>query len=791
MKVKNFRGFQKEQSLDFSKADLVLLVGNNGYGKTSFFDAVQWGLTGTIKRYDQPDREKNSEIFLRNHFGSTAGQVNLQFAGGTSPLTISRETESRYGNDYNDGKLKINGESAAEAELKKHLIKANHQADFDFARSFNFSHLLSQELINDFVRGSKGKDRYSLLSNLVGLKNYQTFTEQLKIMKNICKEKQSKISNKITRLEKEEITLKEKTNTLALSELKLSTKFKAIQLKMNLSNLVNYDQKLYSGSLEDFLKEKKLQILQQQKEQEIEKLHKIAQQQEELNSLEKQSAQLPVWREELNHKQKKLQQLHELSQVQQLLEKYNFITANYYTPVKLTSLKEKITLLSKKLTEINASFDSDDLKAEHYLLEKEFKKIEKMINQVQQLKNRILSDVRDYLDKNPLDYCPVCLNEIDWTALRVDLTERIKDDQQLNTDLFSEREKLQQQLALLEEYFDKQEKQQQLQQFLTKHNRAAEMIAQLDLVQSEKLLENLKEKQEKLAKQLMEYENNDFEKETTVVRGEIAQIKQQIDQFKEKLADFEIEKVEELKELYQQKTEQFNHSKLVVNDLAEKETALQKIIEQYQNQQDYKKLLQVRDNLNKSKQQADYYQSKINELANLEKKVPEVINQLTEKTLEPYQELANFIYQKINPQPLFPKLGWERTSQYAKGNLILKMKNEQGLTINPSFVYSSAQVNIVVLAFFFSFVVQNNWSKLQTVFLDDPVQNMDDLNIFAFVDVIRWVYYNLPQPPQFFISTHDRKIAAFLQKKFRKLNLQVLEFTGFDEEGPVINTHYC
>jgi hypothetical protein len=101
------------------------------------------------------------------------------------------------------------------------------------------------------------------------------------------------------------------------------------------------------------------------------------------------------------------------------------------------------------------------------------------------------------------------------------------------------------------------------------------------------------------------------------------------------------------------------------------------------------------------------------------------------------------IYQKINPQPIFNRIDWERDSSYNKGTLVLKMLSDLDYEANPSYIYSSAQVNTVVLSLFLSFVLNNNWSKLNAVFMDDPVQNMDDINIFAFIDVIRSICLHL------------------------------------------------
>ncbi len=49
LSVSGFRGFPGPQSFDLD-ADAIVIVGVNGQGKTSLFDAVLWGLTGAIPR---------------------------------------------------------------------------------------------------------------------------------------------------------------------------------------------------------------------------------------------------------------------------------------------------------------------------------------------------------------------------------------------------------------------------------------------------------------------------------------------------------------------------------------------------------------------------------------------------------------------------------------------------------------------------------------------------------------------------------------------------------------------
>ena len=48
--IEGFRGFVNRVEIDLA-ADVVILHGPNGVGKTSLLDAVLWALTGRIERF--------------------------------------------------------------------------------------------------------------------------------------------------------------------------------------------------------------------------------------------------------------------------------------------------------------------------------------------------------------------------------------------------------------------------------------------------------------------------------------------------------------------------------------------------------------------------------------------------------------------------------------------------------------------------------------------------------------------------------------------------------------------
>ena len=70
------------------------------------------------------------------------------------------------------------------------------------------------------------------------------------------------------------------------------------------------------------------------------------------------------------------------------------------------------------------------------------------------------------------------------------------------------------------------------------------------------------------------------------------------------------------------------------------------------------------------------------------------------------------------------------------------------------------------------------------VLLDDPLQSLDDVNALGFADLCRHVR----QQRQLIVSTHDRRLAALLERKLTPRTpgetTLIVEFTSWTKQGP-------
>lgn len=136
-------------------------------------------------------------------------------------------------------------------------------------------------------------------------------------------------------------------------------------------------------------------------------------------------------------------------------------------------------------------------------------------------------------------------------------------------------------------------------------------------------------------------------------------------------------------------------------------------------------------------------------------------------------------------------------SVYGFGNIELRAKEKtievevswQNKTVKPVDYFSDSQKQILMLSIFLSGRLTQTWSGFAPILLDDPVTHFDDLNGFAFIELVRGLVGTSPGRRQFFISTCEDKLFELMKKKFNKIEGGAIfyKFESIGQEGPVIN----
>jgi len=130
-------------------------------------------------------------------------------------------------------------------------------------------------------------------------------------------------------------------------------------------------------------------------------------------------------------------------------------------------------------------------------------------------------------------------------------------------------------------------------------------------------------------------------------------------------------------------------------------------------------------------------------------------------------DLINQIYFKIEPHPEYIAIEFECSfSPVAKPRLELWVIDKNGGKSIPVLYFSSAQINILSLSVFLAraLITKDNEGKaVNCIFIDDPIQSMDSINVLSFVDLFRSLVVSYGK--QIIISTHEENFHNLLQKK--------------------------
>lgn len=156
-----------------------------------------------------------------------------------------------------------------------------------------------------------------------------------------------------------------------------------------------------------------------------------------------------------------------------------------------------------------------------------------------------------------------------------------------------------------------------------------------------------------------------------------------------------------------------------------------------------------------------------------------------------YTPLINAIYEKIDPHPEYKEIEFECDFAENKPRLqiytISLGKNNSKIKSVPSLYFSTAQVNILSLSIFLARALKTkdeNGEKVECIFIDDPIQSMDSINILSFIDLFRGLTLSLER--QLIVSTHEENFHLLLQKKI-PINLFKSKFLEFETFGKLKN----
>lgn len=174
----------------------------------------------------------------------------------------------------------------------------------------------------------------------------------------------------------------------------------------------------------------------------------------------------------------------------------------------------------------------------------------------------------------------------------------------------------------------------------------------------------------------------------------------------------------------------------------------------------------------------------------LSRSLKNITDDLVSSRITDVQPLMDHIYAAIDPHPTFKSVRFNTRVHYGKQRLDPVVADDDfGVEVDdPGRTLSTSQANALAVAMFLSFSLGLSPTRLATLILDDPLQNLDDIHLLGLVDALRQVR----KTRQLIITTHDLAFARLMARKLRAVSrdesLVVHSIEGWDRKGPVLRS---
>ena len=172
--------------------------------------------------------------------------------------------------------------------------------------------------------------------------------------------------------------------------------------------------------------------------------------------------------------------------------------------------------------------------------------------------------------------------------------------------------------------------------------------------------------------------------------------------------------------------------------------------------------LNRKQSLELKKANLDYLDKRMEKLEESKNYVEDYIMNKTNEYFN--SDIINQIYNKIDPHPMMKHIKFitEKDNDGLKTHIYTYDESETD-KMSPVVYLSSAQVNILSLCIFLSKVLSEKNTTFNTIFIDDPIQHLDGINLLSFIDVLRTITTDFER--QIVISTHNEQFYKLLKVK--------------------------
>ncbi len=785
IRMVNFRGF-RDKTIDFNDKSFVLLSAANGIGKTTTVDAIEWCLTGNIGRLktafdtrstNDADRKMNTDGILKNRDAGakTKVRVVLWLFDGEKETILCREQTKDELNPRSSKVTIDESEEIAKAFIREYVGDSFYNFHFcDVQKSFNVQSKKRKDL-NDFFG--------EFITNYDGQKqiaeNLDLFAEDVdRYIEDKTKQKVSQevIEDHKKQLAKAREDAKQVSYPLTVFYPGEKTEIVGLNKGELTAQKTEVENCGYQVAKEGIYKLVENEALKNQQSV----IKKIASYWKTKEDYIQRAVKAGFFKntDAITILETKLRKLEGLSLSRETIfqdgESVVALEIGGFTQSDFDVDKREIKEKEKKVK---------DLSEEIELLSKNNKML-KLLSSLSANKQMVIEHRDAVFKKNGIVRCPVCGSE-SFSTMEEDLIlkeadeyirrngEAVKKKEVDKTLLQTEIEKLYQKLINcaktvveketknleieisdlktlkneIQPYFDEVKKLQKIQKAINVEGLTAEDVGELLTAVEKGLLEESKEQEIKESyQQILAVLGYQFENET--VQQTFEKVKNLI-------------------------TKSFDVSDFSYDLLVSKLNAIDSILA---NQTLYD-LNQKLEEENKKNQKLDAEIEKLQKLKDIASQRANDIRDVVEK-------LSKDEYEKVGPalSKFYNKLIRLNSSEginIVQENEGISLVDDKGKNIVN--VLSNGQISVFILAHFFAGInARNDREKMKVFFIDDLTACMDDVNMLAFMDLLKYQMTSKATIEQLFFITCDDRISKLLKYKLNGRGIEWRELLEKD-----------
>ncbi|MBU2907481.1 AAA family ATPase [Arenibacter algicola] len=751
LELQNFKLY-KNKIFDFKDNALTVFDGPNGFGKSTFFDAIELLITGTIRRYDAlgniiDGRERRDENpFYYENGDGTPIIIKAQLSVNGHEICLARKNNevNKPVVNFDDYKLhrldSFESELGEDNEIEDSALRTyfgeNIKSDFEFI------HYVEQEDTFHFIKQKKEKDKKKSIDYLFNTGDFQERIDSVKTVLNRFKEIEGELK------EKQKLILEE--NKEIGDQLKTSDEVEYKALFENKEFIWDQEEIDFRNTNYSDLTNEDTGILV--------RLEKLGKDKEKFVSyLKNGSIQRILDNPDLEmffYYFYFLDRYDKLTEQREIRKDFKFL--------RMSLGEFKADLINDGEYSLPENFNSDYFKVElvDAYREKldEIKRAANNSSTIQKIYSRV-NETREALEKhllqlreNEVEHTECFFCGRDWETIE-NLDKSIEEEKKALDDI---NKNLENNLAKKVNEFIEFTENEFIPDFEEKID---SFLFNPDYFKDEFFKPNSVRKIGKIREVLEEFSFNYVDllpiEIVSFPSPEFKIFKEGLEKIKVDLESFDGEEYEDIYNEY------FSSSlkKLdlfVLNSIQNKRKYIDWKHSVFLNEKvtnNNKKLAEIEEDLIKIKEPT-------NKIEKIGERLQQSLNAYKAELVKDV-ELLFHIYSGRVMQDFHMGLGLFMVD---KGDKI-KFVTSPNKSYDAVFSMSTGQLSSLILSF--TLALNKKYSISKLLFIDDPVQSMDDINTAGFIDVLR----NDFKDRQVFVSTHEEMMSSFIRYKYKMFNI--------------------